>query len=874
MKRFLDRLDKAIEDFSDQEAFVNVSDRKRSVKTFAAVASDVDKTVNWLRETCKKGDRIAALTFNCTEAVILEWATYRLGGIWIGIPTLEKDLGNLERLLEDFTPLLLLVEPEALGSFQGALGSLRTFPCEKVDLPPNFDSSRFRLLRHTGPRRHPDGLKISGEPVARIRYTSGATGKPKAIAYTETTAVAILENILAVIAPCPDETVVHGLPSVWAAGSLIAPAFCRGGKNVLLPRWRLLDFVDAVTQERRTLTFLVPSQVAELAQYSERSGDGWARDLRALVAGGPAPISTMRRAKEALPKVDFFITLGQTEASFPITLHKVNDDDVDPQKNHRPFVPLGPLTPPYEKSEVDPDTGELKLRGEAVAAGKWRREEGKEGGFVSLDHPQATGDLVSEGSGGVLHYLGRKGAENVERGWVAPEAVEALVREHPGVKRARVDKYEEWKGDVRVHLTVEPFAVGIEKATLVDFFKKRRVAAKLPQVSLGDLRLAEVELTMSGKINRTPARCRDFMDWRELDFSCLASGPLYFYVGAGLSIGSGLVHWNEMACLIWWYLKHYEGVGTLSGCPADDAAANARFIQSFIQEMDRTGKYRILSRESEDPRGLGRVALLNMMLRYRAPRIRLKPIAEEARPVPSMAPRERPGEEPSKQDLALQGLIWDTRCSGVLTSNYDMLLEHAYSLFGHGAALRSYRYNADFLRYLLTNRRFILKLHGDINDIGSTEFDPNTAWESGRSLGHEQKRGEDLKKIYSAILQRGHMVYVGCGFRDRTIQELHSSWKPDSPVLRNCRVALIPAQEASRELRSRFPEIEFLTFSKWNEVEEFLDRVVAARSATQEDWHAGAEASDLHRQIFLSWDATPPVKRLKTDLWTCRGMRS
>lgn len=58
-----------------------------------------------------------------------------------------------------------------------------------------------------------------------------------------------------------------------------------------------------------------------------------------------------------------------------------------------------------------------------------------------------------------------------------------------------------------------------------------------------------------------------------------------------------------------------------------------------------------------------------------------------------------------------------------------------------------------------------------------------------------------------------------------------------------------------------------------NDVEEFLKRVVAARSATQQDWHAGAEASDLHRQVFFSWNAAPPVKHLKTELWTCRGVK-
>lgn len=371
--------------------------------------------------------------------------------------------------------------------------------------------------------------------------------------------------------------------------------------------------------------------------------------------------------------------------------------------------------------------------------------------------------------------------------------------------------------------------------------------------------------------------------WRKFDFSRLASGPLYFYVGAGLSISAGLVNWNEMACLIWLYLKHYEGVDD-KRCPPDEGKDNAKFIQDFVEETKISSKIPILSRDSGDPRGFGRTALLNMMLRYRAPRIALKSDGCEARETQKddySKIRPRPGREPSVEDLTLQSLIWRSRCSGVLTSNYDMLLEHAYSLFHHGAALRSYRYNADFLRYLLSNRRFVLKLHGDINDIASMQFDPKQAWEKGAfTKPKPESRGMDLKRIYNAILERGHMVYVGCGFRDETIKELHDFWqlessRPEYRALPNCRIALIPEKRGSDVDLEGFRDIQFLTVGPdcWHELREFLESVVEARSRVPELGRTCPEASDLHRQIFLSWSVPRPVRRLKTEPWTCRGVK-
>ena len=366
-------------------------------------------------------------------------------------------------------------------------------------------------------------------------------------------------------------------------------------------------------------------------------------------------------------------------------------------------------------------------------------------------------------------------------------------------------------------------------------------------------------------------------DWKDFEFSNLASGPLFFYVGAGLSSAAGLVRWNEMASLIWWYQRHYEGKKDLTACPPDErttrvAKKNAAFLQSFVAERESGWPWspRILSRESRDPRGLGRTALLNMILRYRAPQMQFTEDHRKAAPIDRDRPPTRPGKEPWAEDLVLHSLIWRSACNGVLTTNYDMLLEHAYSLFHHGTALRSYRYNADFLRYILSNPRFVLKLHGDINDIGSMELDPNGAWKRSGSLGDRKGKGMDLKEVYRAILDQGHMVYVGCGFRDRTIEELHGFWLAQRRKPCNCRIALIPVWEASRELRSRFREIEFLTFSGFHEVRAFLERVEGARSKTQ-DWKPSPEATDIHRQVFLSEDGAPPIQHWKTNLWTCRG---
>lgn len=273
-------------------------------------------------------------------------------------------------------------------------------------------------------------------------------------------------------------------------------------------------------------------------------------------------------------------------------------------------------------------------------------------------------------------------------------------------------------------------------------------------------------------------------------------------------------------------------------------------------------------------RALGRAALLNMLLRYRAPLVRLVPGKREVEAAPEAAPRLRPGEEPIAEDLVVQSLLWESGCHGILTSNYDLLLEHAFSL-RYGAALRSYRYTADLLRYILSNRRFVLHLHGDINDIATMEFNPSNAWKENGSLAAPGNRGRDLKRVYADSLERGHMIYLGCGFRDETIHKLHSTSVSKRVRGAKSRLALVPKSEIDNGDigRARFPRIKFLTWDDPKEVREFVERVVLIRKEAGWREHPSLEATDLHRQLFLSRTPAALRRNLHTKPWTCKACR-
>ncbi len=191
----------------------------------------------------------------------------------------------------------------------------------------------------------------------------------------------------------------------------------------------------------------------------------------------------------------------------------------------------------------------------------------------------------------------------------------------------------------------------------------------------------------------------------------------------------------------------------------------------------------------------------------------------------------------------------------------------------------------------MSNRQFVLKLHGDINDIGTMQFNPEAAWDEGGVLADTSTSyGGDLKEVYSTALQNGHMVYVGMGFRDRTIFELHKYWRDHNQRTSNLRIALIPERELHRikdEINRRnqkglfnkdmFDDIKFLTYghemTPAQAVFELLSKIVDARSNyTRANWHPCPEATDIHRQMFLSLPEEPLMQRWRTEPWTCKPL--
>ena len=171
---------------------------------------------------------------------------------------------------------------------------------------------------------------------------------------------------------------------------------------------------------------------------------------RAIVAGEACTPEVVALHYERLPEARLFNEYGPTEATVWATVHECSRDDAVPG---RP-VPIGRPIPNGEVFVLDAQRqlvpvgvpGELYLGGSGVAVGYHGRQALTSERFVECAPVDAgsrrlyrTGDRGRWCADGRLQFLGRMDEQVKIRGYrIEPREIEAVLEQHPSVRRAAV----------------------------------------------------------------------------------------------------------------------------------------------------------------------------------------------------------------------------------------------------------------------------------------------------------------------------------------------------------------------------------------------------------------------------------------------------
>jgi fatty-acyl-CoA synthase len=404
----------------------------------------------------KRGDRVATLTGNTPEHVMVLFACARLGLVLLPL-SWRLTAPELRYQLDDAQPSIFLVEDEC-RELADATG--RRF------LPLAASHSRNGARHGARPRYE----SVTPDDGLLLIYTSGTTGKPKGAVLTHANCFWTNLSFDATTGVRGDDVVLQVLPQFhvggWNVQALLA---WLKGATVVLERQFDADRVLRLIEEKRVTTMMgVPPIYLFLSQHPRFADADLSSLERVVVGGAPMPESLLETwAARGTAIVQGY---GLTEAA-PNVLCLPPEDAVRK---------IGFAGKPYPFVDVRlSDEGELQVRGPNVFPGYWRNPEATADAFTH-DGWLRTGDVAERDDEGFYRIKGRlkdmyiSGGENVY-----PAEVEAVLHEHPLVADAAVVGVpdERW-GEVGLAFVV---ADGCSEEELIAFCAERLARFKVPR---------------------------------------------------------------------------------------------------------------------------------------------------------------------------------------------------------------------------------------------------------------------------------------------------------------------------------------------------------------------------------------------------------
>jgi fatty-acyl-CoA synthase len=380
--------------------------------TYAELAAGADAFAAAFAESgLKRGDRVATLTGNSPEHVMVLFACAQLGLMLLPL-SWRLTAPELQYQLDDAEPSLFLVENdyEELAEATGKRHETLTTPD----------------IRHGTSYRHET---VTGEDGLLLIYTSGTTGKPKGAVLTHRNCFWTNVSFDATTGVHGDDVVLQVLPQFhvggWNVQALLA---WLKGATVVLERQFDADRVLRLIEEKRVTTMMgVPPIYLFLSQHPRFEHADLSSLERAVVGGAPMPEPLLEAwAARGTAIVQGY---GLTEAA-PNVLCLPPEDAVRK---------LGCAGKPYPFVDVRiSDEGELQVHGPNVFPGYWRNPDATAQAFTD-DGWLRTGDVAEVDEEGFYRIKSRlkdmyvSGGENVY-----PAEVEAVLHEHPHVQDAAV----------------------------------------------------------------------------------------------------------------------------------------------------------------------------------------------------------------------------------------------------------------------------------------------------------------------------------------------------------------------------------------------------------------------------------------------------
>jgi fatty-acyl-CoA synthase len=402
------------------------------ILSYAAFSARIEQTARALKAEfgVSRGDRVAILSLNRPDYLVLLYACARLGAMLV---PLNWRLAVAEQLfiLSDASVKVLVLEQAFAEIIPALEKSLPDTSVVGFDFAPARGSAFDALLaRACGDGRNPHTDLTC--PLL-IVYTSGTTGRPKGAVLRQETLLwnGVMSQHMHALTS--NDHVLTVLPFFHVGGLNIqtTPALHHGATVTILSRFTPDAALAAIANGRPTLTVLVPATLQAVTDHPDWLSTDLS-SLKAISTGSTIvpPHLIDRFVARGVPVLQVY---GSTETCPVAVYTRLGGDLSRVGSTGLPGLCCEAAVIDESGAELPPDTpGEIAVRGPNVFYEYWGNEEATREALH--DGWYRTGDIGRRDADGYFWVHDRKknliisGGENIY-----PAEVERVLLEHPDV---------------------------------------------------------------------------------------------------------------------------------------------------------------------------------------------------------------------------------------------------------------------------------------------------------------------------------------------------------------------------------------------------------------------------------------------------------
>jgi len=458
----------------------------------------------FLKLGVKKADRVLMIVSDRKEFFFAYLGAMKIGAVPVAL-NLRLSESELAYIIDDSQAALLIIDDVFSETAKIALGSANHLPrvIQTGGTLTNPGWVDFDSLISTV-SKPVSSQSMNADDMALWMYTSGTTGRPKAVIHKLSSLIAAESYLKSIYGLKPGQRIYCSskLFFAFSLGHCLIAALRIGASVILNPSWPDTDAVaKTVMTHHPDVILSVPTMYKNLLHNDPDLKQSFKSVTTFISAGEKLPESIYNKWLSATGK-PIHEGIGATETLMMFLGNRPGDDYTGATGKPFPGVDVE-LRDESGKPVPEPGTpGVMWVKSPHLAVGYHHQPEQTKTAFV--DGRYVTGDVFIKDDEGNYYHQGRADdMMKISGQWVSPAEIEDCIIKHPDVIEAAVIGIENKEGLIRLGLCLVSRGGPQERneleQQLVQLMTSKLAVYKCPRRFI---HLAELPRTASGKLQR------------------------------------------------------------------------------------------------------------------------------------------------------------------------------------------------------------------------------------------------------------------------------------------------------------------------------------------------------------------------------------